>query len=78
MNYYPKIEYWRPLVPNSESVDNTSNPTFKSPWAQYVAENEADFVLVFKINMLQYPCVHKKFQKYEEVCELNIKTYYIR
>ena len=78
MNYYPKIEYWRPLVPNSKSVDKTSNPHFKCPCAQSVAENEADFVLVLKINMLQYPCVHNSFQKYEEVCELNIKTYYIR
>ena len=31
-----------------------------------------------KINMLQYPCSHNKFQKYEAFCVWNIQTYYIR
>ena len=25
MNYFPKTAYWRPLLPNSESVDKTTN-----------------------------------------------------
>ena len=28
MNYFPKTVYWRPLVPNVESVDNTTNLFF--------------------------------------------------
>ena len=69
MNYFPKTEYWRHLVPNDESLDNTTSTSFKNPRALSVAENEAEFVLVLKINMLQYPCVHNNLQKYEEVCE---------
>ena len=46
MNYYPKIAYWRPLVTNDESVDETTNPYFKNPRAPFVAEIEAEFVLV--------------------------------
>ena len=46
MNYYPKTEYWRPLVPNAKSMENTTNPYFKNPRAPYVAENEAEFGLV--------------------------------
>ena len=57
MNYFPKTAYWRPLVPNYESVDETNNPSFKSPRAPYVAENEADFFLVKIIHMIQYPYV---------------------
>ena len=74
MNSFPKTEYWRPLSPNSESAENTTNPYFKNPHAPCVAENEAEFGLVLKINMLHYHCVHNNFQKYEEVCELNIQT----
>ena len=40
MNYYHKIAYWRPLVPNVESVDKETNPYFKNTRAPYVAENE--------------------------------------
>ena len=69
MNYYHKTTYWRPLVPNAESVDKTTNPSFKNPHAPSVAEKEAELGLVLKINMLQYPCFHNNFQKYEEVCE---------
>ena len=29
MNYFTKTVYWRPLVPNDESVDKTTNPYFK-------------------------------------------------
>ena len=28
MNYFTKTEYWRPLVPNVESVDGPTNPYF--------------------------------------------------
>ena len=31
MNYFSKTEYWRPLVPNAESVDKTANPYFSNP-----------------------------------------------
>ena len=40
MNYYSKTDYWRPLVTNSESVDNTTNPYFRNPCAQYIAEDK--------------------------------------
>ena len=33
MNYFPKTEYWRPLVPSSESVEKTTNTSFKNPHA---------------------------------------------
>ena len=69
MNYFPKTEYWRPLVSNDESVDKTTNQYFKNSRTPSVAENESEFGLVLNINMLQYPCVHNNFQKYEEVCE---------
>ena len=69
MNYFPKTAYLRHLLRNAESVDNTTNPSFKNPFAPYVAENDADFGMVLKINMLQCPCVRNNFQKYEEVCE---------
>ena len=48
-------------MPNAENVDKTTNPSFKHPPASSVVENEAEFVLV-KINMLQYPCVHREFK----------------
>ena len=69
MKYSPKTKYWWPEVPNAESVDKTTNPYLKNTCAPSVAENEADFGMVLKINMLQYPCVNNNFQKYEEVCE---------
>ena len=59
MNSFPKILFCRPLVPNAGCVDKTTNPYFK---------NEAEFVLVFKTNMLQYTCVNRNLQNYEEVC----------
>ena len=40
INYFPKIEYWRPLVPNAESAEKTTNPYFKNPHAPSVAENK--------------------------------------
>ena len=46
MNYLPKTEYWRPLVPNDESVYKKTNPYFKNNLAPSIAENEAEFVLV--------------------------------
>ena len=69
MNYFSKTAYWRPLVPNYESVDKTTNLCLKNTRSPSIAENEAQFVLVYKINMLQYLCVHNNLQKYEEVCE---------
>ena len=41
MKCFPKTAYWRPLVPNAESVDKTTNPHFKNPRIPSVAENEA-------------------------------------
>ena len=69
MKYFPKTAYWRPLVHNAESLDDTTNPHFKNPRAPSVAENEADFVLVLKSNMLHFPCVHSNLKKYEGHCE---------
>ena len=46
MNYFPKTVYWRPLVPNAESVDKTTNPYFKNLRDLSFAESETDFVLV--------------------------------
>ena len=48
MNYFPKTAYWRPLVPNAESMDKTTNKSVKNTSAPYVAENEAEFGLVKK------------------------------
>ena len=61
MNYLPKTAYWRPLVPNDESVDETTNPYFKNRCAPSVAEDEADFVLVKHI--FQYATVSLRSQK---------------
>ena len=46
MNYFPKTEYWRPLVTNAESVDKTTNTSLKNPRAPSIAENESEFGLV--------------------------------
>ena len=43
MNYFPKAAYWRPLVPNDESVDKANNTSFKNPCDPSVAEKEAGF-----------------------------------
>ena len=55
MNYFPITEYWRPLVPNAEIVYKITNPYFKNPCTPFVAENDADFVLVKK-NASVYLC----------------------
>ena len=34
------------MVPNDESVYNTTNPYFKNPHVPPVAENEAEFIMV--------------------------------
>ena len=47
MNYFNQTTYWRHLVPNYESVDKTTKPSFKNPHDPYVVENEAEFVLFF-------------------------------
>ena len=39
MTYFPKKEFWRPLVTNAESVDKTSTKYFKNTRAPSVAEN---------------------------------------
>ena len=46
MTYFPKTSHRRPLVPNDESVDKTTNTYFKNTRAPPAAENEAEFVLV--------------------------------
>ena len=46
ITYFPKTAHWTPLSPNSESVDKTTNTSFKNPRAPSVAENEADFGLI--------------------------------
>ena len=46
MTYFIKTEYCRPLVPNADSVENTTNPYFKNLHPPYVAENEAEFLMV--------------------------------
>ena len=46
MNYFYKTAYWRSLLPNVESVDNTTNPYSKNTRAPSGVENEADFGLV--------------------------------
>ena len=62
MNYSSQTEYCRPLVTNYESLDKTTNTYFKNLCNPSVAKNEAEFVLVYKINMIQYPCVHNNLQ----------------
>ena len=39
MNSFPKPVYWRPLVLNAESLDYTTNLSFKNPWAPYATED---------------------------------------
>ena len=57
MTYFPKTEYWMPLVPNVENVDGTTNPSSKNYCAPSVAKYEVEFVLVKNkiFNTLQYP-----------------------
>ena len=62
MTYFTKTAYWRPLVTNSESMDNTINPYFKNPCNPYFASNEARFFLVKTNHMLQYPYVSINLQ----------------
>ena len=52
MTYFPKIEYWRPLVTNVESLDKTTNPSSENYCAPSVAKYKAEFVLVK--NIFQY------------------------
>ena len=46
MTYFPKTEYWRPLVPNVESVEETTNPSYKNYCSPSVGKYEVEFVLV--------------------------------
>ena len=48
MTSFPKIAYWRCLVPNSECVDKTINYYFKNSRALSVPENEAEFFWFLK------------------------------
>ena len=41
MTSFPKTEYWGPLVPNVESLDETTNPYYKNNSAPYIAKYEA-------------------------------------
>ena len=45
MNNPPKTTYTRPLVPNAEGLDETTNPHFKNTLAPYFTKSEAEFVL---------------------------------
>ena len=45
---FPKIAYMRPLVPNAESLDDTTNLSFKNTLNPCVAENEAQSFSVKK------------------------------
>ena len=46
MHSLPKAEYWRPLVINYESVEKTTNSSFKDTRVPPITENEAKFILV--------------------------------
>ena len=46
MTSFPKTEYWRPLVPNVESLDRTTNPSSKNYCDPSVEKYEVEFVLV--------------------------------
>ena len=76
MTSFPKTEYWRPLLPNDESVDETTNPYFKtlSPHLLQKVKHILFWSNIF-FNMLQYPCVHRNLQKHEVACEWNIQKY---
>ena len=39
MNYFTKLSYWRPLVPNDESLGKKTNPSLKNPCNPYVEDN---------------------------------------
>ena len=41
-----KTAYYRPLAPNFESMDKTTNPYSKNPRDTSVAENESEFSMV--------------------------------
>ena len=44
MTYFPKTEYWRTLVPNTESVEDITNYSFKYYPAPTISEYEAEVV----------------------------------
>ena len=46
MHSLPKAEYWRPLVINYESVEKTTNSSFKDTRVPPITENEDEFILV--------------------------------
>ena len=62
INYFSQTDYWGPLVPNDESVDKINNTYFNNNRASSIVVNEAEFVLVFKTNMIQYPYVQSNFK----------------
>ena len=49
MTYFPKTEYWRTLVPNTEGVEDTTNYSFKYYLAPNTSEYEAEVVPYKKI-----------------------------
>ena len=75
MNYFPKTEYWRPLVPDSESADETNYTYLKILAPHMLHKMKQSLFWFLKINMLQYPCVQSNLQNYEEVCEWNVQMY---
>ena len=69
MNYFYTTAYWGPLVSNSGSVDDTTNPYLKNTRAPYVSENEVEFV-----HMFQYTFVHISLLKMN-IFKWNIQKY---
>ena len=52
MASFTKKSYFRPLLPNTESVYKTTNPYFKNTHVLPVSKNEAKFVLVKNIFLI--------------------------
>ena len=71
MTSFPKTSYLRPLVPNSESVDKTTNPYFKNPRVPIEAENEAYSVMVKQIFSMcsSIPLFTATSKNIKEACE---------
>ena len=61
--YFPMLKVW---TRKPTQFKKYSRPICCGKWIRVC--------FVKKIKMLQYPCVHGNLQKYEEVCEWNIKN----
>ena len=79
MTSFTKEKYLRPLVPNVENLDKTTNPSFKIHLSQLLRKmNHSLFCPNIIFNMLQYLCVCSNLQKYQETSKWNIQMCYIR